>query len=55
MDGHILDYSGDLTTSMTDITTSEAAMMMMYIKSYYIGNPLPRFEYMRMLLSRFPE
>jgi hypothetical protein len=30
-------------------------MIMMDIKSYYLGIPLPRFEYMKMLLSRFPE
>jgi hypothetical protein len=30
-------------------------MMMMDIKNYYIGTPLPQFEYMKMLLSRFPE
>jgi hypothetical protein len=24
-------------------------------KNYYVGTPLPRFEYMKMLLSRFPE
>jgi hypothetical protein len=30
-------------------------MMMMEIKNYYLGTPLPRFEYMKMLLSRFPE
>jgi hypothetical protein len=30
-------------------------MMMMDIKSYYLRTPLPRFEYMKMLLSRFPE
>jgi hypothetical protein len=29
--------------------------MMMDIKHYYLGTPLPRYEYMRMLLSRFPE
>jgi hypothetical protein len=28
---------------------------MMDIKNYYLGTPLPRFEYMKMLLSRFPE
>jgi hypothetical protein len=28
---------------------------MMDIKKYYLGTPLPRFEYMKMLLSRFPE
>jgi hypothetical protein len=26
-------------------------MMMMDIKNYYLGTPLPRFEYMKMLLS----
>jgi hypothetical protein len=30
-------------------------MMMMDIKKYYLGTSLPRFEYMKMLLSRFPE
>jgi hypothetical protein len=30
-------------------------MMMEDIKNYYHGTPLPRFEYMKMLLSRFPE
>jgi hypothetical protein len=64
--GDILDYSGNAATSTADITTfkilmnitlstKDAAMMMMDIKNYYIGTPLPRFEYMKMLLSRFPE
>jgi hypothetical protein len=64
--GNRLDYSGDVTTSTTDITTfkiiinstlstEDAAMMMMDVKNYYLSTPLPRFEYMRMLLSRFPE
>jgi hypothetical protein len=64
--GDILDYSGDVATSMADITTfkilinstlstEDAAMMMMDIKSYYLGTPLPRLEYMKMLLSRFPK
>jgi hypothetical protein len=64
--GDILDYSGDVATSKADITTfkilinrtlstEEAAMMMIDIKSYYLGTPLPRFEYMKMMLSRFPE
>jgi hypothetical protein len=30
-------------------------MMMMDIKNYYIRTLLPRFEYMKMLLSLFPE
>jgi hypothetical protein len=64
--GNRLDYSGDVATSTADITTfkilinsirstEDAAMMMMDIKNYCIGTPLPRFEYMKMLLSRFPE
>jgi hypothetical protein len=64
--GDRLDYSGDVATSTADITTfkirinstlstEEAAMMKMDIKNYYLGTPLPRFEYMKMLISRFPE
>jgi hypothetical protein len=64
--GDRLDYSGDVATSTADITTFkilinstlstvDAAMMMMDIKNYYLGTPLPCFEYMKMLLSRFPE
>jgi hypothetical protein len=64
--GDILDYSGDVVTSTADTTTfkilinstlstEDAAMMMMDINNYYIGTLLPRFEYMKMLLSRFPE
>jgi hypothetical protein len=56
-----LDYSGDVATSMANITTlkvlinstlstEDAAMMIMDIKT-----PLPQFEYMKMLLSHFPE
>jgi hypothetical protein len=63
--GDRLDYSGDVATSAADITTfkilinstlstEDAAIMMMDIKNYYIITPLPRFEYMKMLLSRFP-
>jgi hypothetical protein len=64
--GDRLDYSGDVATSTADITTfkilingtistADAAMMMMDIRNYYVGTPLPRFEYMKMLLSRFLE
>jgi hypothetical protein len=64
--GDRLDYSSGVATSTADITTfknlinskmskKDAAMMMMYIKNYYLGTPFPRYEYMRMLLSRFPE
>jgi hypothetical protein len=64
--GDILDYSGDITTSKADIatfkilinitfSTEDAAMMTMDITCYYLGTPLPRFEYIKILLSRFPE
>jgi hypothetical protein len=64
--GDILDYSGDVATSTANITTfkilinstlssEDAAMMMMDIKNNYLGTPVPRFEYMKMLLSRCPE
>jgi hypothetical protein len=64
--GDRLDYSGDVATSTANITTlkilinstlstEDAAMMMMDIKNYYLGTQLSRFEYMKMLLSRFPE
>jgi hypothetical protein len=64
--GDRLDYSGDVTPSTVDITTfkilinstlstENAAMMMMDIKNYYIGTPLPRFKYMKILLSQSPE
>jgi hypothetical protein len=64
--GDRLDYSGDVATSTADITTfkilinstlstADAGMMMMDIKNYYLGTPLPQFEYIKMLLSRFPE
>jgi hypothetical protein len=64
--GNRLVYSGYVATSTADITafkilinstlsTKDAAMMVMDIKNYYIGTPLPRFEYMKMLVSCFPE
>jgi hypothetical protein len=64
--GDKLDYSGDVATSTSDITTfkilinstlstKDAAMIMMDINNYYLGTPLPRFEYMKMMISRFPE
>jgi hypothetical protein len=64
--GDRLDYSGNIATSTSDITTfkilinstlstEDAAMMTMDSKNYYLGIPLPRFEYTKNLLSRFPE
>jgi hypothetical protein len=55
--GDRLDYSGNVATSTADIrtfkilinstiSTEDAAMMMMDIQNYYLGTPLPRYEYM---------
>jgi hypothetical protein len=64
--GDRLNYSGDVATSTADITTfkilinstlstEDAAIIMMDIKNYYLSTPLQRFEYMKILLSHFPE
>jgi hypothetical protein len=57
--GDRLHYSGDVATSTADITTFKflinSTLSTKDIKNYYLGTPLPRFEYMKMLLSRFPE
>jgi hypothetical protein len=63
--GNRLNYSGDVATSTADITTfkilinstlstEDASMTMMDIKNYYLGNPLPRFEYMKCCCPAFP-
>jgi hypothetical protein len=50
--GDRLNYTGDIATSTTDITTfkilinstlstEDATMMMMDIKNHYLGTPLP--------------
>jgi hypothetical protein len=44
-----------LINSTLSTEDADADIMMMDIKNYYLGTPLPRFEYMKMLLSRFPE
>jgi hypothetical protein len=36
------------------LSTDEAEMMMMGINNYYVGTPLPIYEYMRMPLKIFP-
>jgi hypothetical protein len=57
-----LDKTSDVATSTADITnikilinstlsTEDADMMVMDIKKYYVGIPLPRYEYMRLPLS----
>jgi hypothetical protein len=56
--GNILDYSGEVVTSIADIktfkilinstlSTKDAAMTIMDIDNYYLGTPLPPLEYMK--------
>jgi hypothetical protein len=60
--GELLDYSGNVATSTADVTTFKiiinstlsAKDATIIIKNYYLVNPLPRSEYMKMPLSRFP-
>jgi hypothetical protein len=62
----MLDYTSKLATSTADITTFKilinstlsteyAEIMMMDIKNYYLGTPLPRHEYMLLPFSIIPE
>jgi hypothetical protein len=64
--GNRLDYTGEVAISTADITTfkiiinstlstEDAKMMMMDIKNYYLGTPLPRYEYMHLPLSIIPD
>jgi hypothetical protein len=64
--GDRLDNSGDRATSTADIATFKILinitfstqegemMMMMDIKHYYVGTPLPAYEYMRLPISILP-
>jgi hypothetical protein len=63
--GDRLDYSGDTATSTADITTfkilinstlstQEAKMMMMDIKNYCLGTPLPIYKFMQLPISILP-
>jgi hypothetical protein len=64
--GDRLDYSGEVATSTADITTfkilinstlskENAEMMMMDIKNYYLGTPLPIYEFLRLPLAIIPD
>jgi hypothetical protein len=63
--GDRLDYSSDTAISTADITTikilinstlstKDAKIMMMDITNYYLGTPLPTYEYMRLPISILP-
>jgi hypothetical protein len=48
---HRLDYSGDVVTSTADITKFKILIN----STLFTADAAIRFEYMKMLLSRFPE
>jgi hypothetical protein len=63
--GDRLDYNGETATSTADIktfkilinstlSTKYAKMMTTDVKNYYLGTPLPRYEYMRLPISILP-
>jgi hypothetical protein len=51
--------TADITTFKilinSTLSTKDAEMMMMDIKNYYLGTPLPRYEYIRLPLSIIPD
>jgi hypothetical protein len=51
--------TADITTFKiminSTLSTEDAEMMMMDIKKYYLGTPLPIYEYMRLPLSIIPD
>jgi hypothetical protein len=64
--GDRLEYNGETATSTADITTfkifinstlstKDAKMMMIDINNYYLGTPLPIYEYMRLPISILPD
>jgi hypothetical protein len=64
--GDRLENTGEVATSTADITTfkilinstlstEDAEMMMMDIKNYYVGKPLPIYKYMCLPLSIIPD
>jgi hypothetical protein len=64
--GDILDYTGDVVTCTADIatfqilinstlSTEEAEIMIIDIKNYYLGTPLPIYDYMHLALSIIPD
>jgi len=64
--GNLINYPGDCGTPTADmltvklllnnvISTPYAKFMTIDIKNFYLNTPMPRFEYMKMKLSDYPE
>jgi hypothetical protein len=63
--GDRIEYAGELSTKTVDLTvtktilnsvcsTKAALYMNMYIKNYYLGTPLERYEYVCIPISMIP-
>ena len=63
--GNLINYPGDVSTRTADLTTTKILLnavvsddnsefMTMDIRNYYLGTPLPRYEYMRFRLEMIP-
>ncbi len=63
--GNLIDYPGDVSTRTADLTTTKillnstvsddkASFMTMDVRNYYLGTPLPTYEYMRFRLKYIP-
>ena len=64
--GNLINYPGDCGTPTADmltvkllinsvISTPYPKFMTINIKTFYINTPMPRFEYMKIKLSDYPE
>jgi hypothetical protein len=55
----VATHTADITTFKilinSTISTEDAEMMMMDIKNYYVGTPLPSYEYIPLPLSIIPD
>ena len=62
--GNLIDYPGELTTRTADLATSkllwnsvirtkDTKFMGIDMRNFYLGTPIDRYEYMRMLLKLF--
>jgi hypothetical protein len=63
--GDSIEYPGEVSTKMTDLTVTKAIFNIVYstkaalymnmdIKNYYLGTPLERYEYVRITISMVP-
>ena len=65
-EGNLIEYPGELTTRIADLTNSKilwnsalstkgAKFMGIDISNFYLGTPMDRYEYMKIPLALFPD